>query len=88
MARNFYIRPDMVYRTGVVRPARESADLHAEISAIANAFTSDPSAIAQQYGYGSGVANVPSVEPAQPALSAVDVSVRPGAVARFFGRRR
>lgn len=86
MARSYYLRPDQIYRSGIIRPASASANLQAEIASIARAFTSDPNTIAGEYGVNP--ANVPILEPAKPAGTTTDVSVRPGIIARFFGRKR
>lgn len=83
----FYLRPDQVYQSGQYRPAADSENLHAEVAAIARAFTRDPNVIAQQY-----VATVPTMEPVTPPGSSTDLHVGPtaqvaGFIAKFFGRK-
>jgi len=80
----YYLRPDVVYRTGNVRPAYNGQDLQQEIADIARAFSSGSQVAAVQYGR---PANVPVAEPVPVPQPTTSVSVRPGLIARFFGRR-
>jgi hypothetical protein len=84
----FYIRPDAVYRTGVIRPAYVSNDLEAEVESIAQAFTSDPATSRGQYGPAASTSPV-LVPAATSGMNGTGVAVRkrPGFIARFFGAK-
>ncbi len=83
--RNSYIRPDMVYRSGSVRPFTYGNNPVEEARAIAVDFTRDPSIINKQFPASATYPNVENVQ--QAPMVARRTLIVPSFIRRFFGGR-
>lgn len=83
--RSTYVRPDVVYRTGSVRPFSYGSNPVEEARAIAVDFTRDPSVVNQQFPIAATSPNVETVQHA-PMVRPPSTGVV-GFLRRFFGGR-
>jgi hypothetical protein len=85
MSRSTYIRPDVVYRTGSVRPFSYGGNPVQEAYDIARDFTRDPGVVGGQFVRAANDPNIEFVRHDSPTQARR--SIVPAFIRRFFGGR-